>query len=55
MPEVIYERTFYPDSGPGEAWAVIVDYSDPAPCGVPVRDYRAASALRREGRGDLSE
>jgi hypothetical protein len=29
MPDVIYERTFYPYSGRGEAHAVIVDYSDP--------------------------
>jgi len=29
MPDVIYDRTFYPDSGRGEARAVIVDYSDP--------------------------
>jgi hypothetical protein len=29
MRDVIYDRTFYPDSGRGEARAVIVDYSDP--------------------------
>ncbi len=28
MPKVIYDRTFYPDSGRVEARAVIVDYSD---------------------------